>query len=206
MNVWRKFIRTGELEQLTDAPEPEYPYQVTSDGTIALVVITDDGRYVGLKGLHPDSERKLLDRGANPTISPDNRWLAYESSGRTGRLDVWVVPLDSDETPTQVSNGGGREPLFAPASRELFYRALDGAMMRVRYGSGPKFDFEQADRLFPNNRYTYREGLRARYFDILPDGSRFVMLKDALTEGGQPTIRLVLNLFEHLKRQQEQAK
>jgi hypothetical protein len=159
---------------------------------------------VGVKGIDPNSEIKLIERGLNPTISPDNHWLAYESSDR----HVWVVPLTLDRTPIRVSQqGGGREPLFAPADvgRELFYRSLDGTMMSVPYGSAPEFALALPDPLFPDNGYTYREGLPSRYYDVAPDG-RFVMLKNALPEGRQPTIRLVQNLFELLKQREQQAR
>ena len=62
-------------------------------------------------------------------MSPDGRWLAYDSN--TSGTQVYVRPFPAvDDGFWQVSTVGGGHPLWAPGGRELFYVAGDGALMR----------------------------------------------------------------------------
>jgi Tol biopolymer transport system component len=73
----------------------------------------------------PASER-------NAEISPDGRWLAYESND-SGQFQIFVRPFPNVNTGLwQVSTGGGTQPLWAKKGHELFYLASDGALMSVR--------------------------------------------------------------------------
>ena len=55
-------------------------------------------------------------------VSPDGRWLAYESD-ESGQLEVYVRPFPRfDAGRWQVSTGGGKQPVWAHNGRELFYR------------------------------------------------------------------------------------
>lgn len=67
----------------------------------------------------------------NGEISPDGKWLAYEWD-ESGRLEIYVRPHPSvDAGRWPVTTSGGRQPLWARSSRELFYRAPNGAVMGV---------------------------------------------------------------------------
>jgi Tol biopolymer transport system component len=56
----------------------------------------------------------------NPTVSPDGRWLAYESN-RRGRRQVYVRPFpDLDSGEFQVTTDGGTRPVWARDGRELY--------------------------------------------------------------------------------------
>ena len=60
----------------------------------------------------------------NPEISPDGRWLAYVSN-ESGQQEVYVRPFPNIEAGKwQVSQDGGRLPVWAPDGRELSYRGL----------------------------------------------------------------------------------
>ena len=73
----------------------------------------------------------------NGEVSPDGRWLAYQSND-SGRAEIWVRPFaDVNGGRWQVSSGGGSQPLWSPDGRELFYRDLTGAVMRVAIERGP---------------------------------------------------------------------
>ena len=68
----------------------------------------------------------------NGVVSPDGRWLAYESDNDSGRLEIYVRPFpDVKAGLWQISTDGGRRPLWAPGGRELFYVAPDRALMAV---------------------------------------------------------------------------
>ena len=61
-------------------------------------------------------------READPTISPDGRWLAY-TSNESGRLEVYVRPYPAGAGRWQVSDNGGGFPRWAASGSS---RANDG--------------------------------------------------------------------------------
>lgn len=71
-------------------------------------------------------------------ISPDGRWLAYQGND-TGTAEIYVrrFPNVAGGGRSLASAGGGTQPLWAPDSRELFYRSTSGAVMRVGVVEGP---------------------------------------------------------------------
>ena len=67
----------------------------------------------------------------NGEISPDGRWLSYESN-ESGQFQIYVRPFPAvDQGRWQVSTGGGRQPLWARNGRELIYVTSDGTLMGV---------------------------------------------------------------------------
>jgi Tol biopolymer transport system component len=65
-----------------------------------------------------------------PQISPDGRWIAYESR-ELGQLDVFVQSFPVPTVKRRVSIAGGRNPRWRHDSRELYYLAFDLTMMGV---------------------------------------------------------------------------
>jgi Tol biopolymer transport system component len=55
-----------------------------------------------------------------PALSPDGRWLAYVSD-ESGQPEVYVQPFPAPGKRHQISNNGGREPLWARDGRTLYY-------------------------------------------------------------------------------------
>ncbi len=70
-----------------------------------------------------------------PRLSPDGRWLAYQSSG-LGRFEVFVRPFPGTGSPLQVSTLGGTEPIWDPTGRALYYRDDLGQITRVTVTTG----------------------------------------------------------------------
>ena len=67
----------------------------------------------------------------NGEISPDGRWLSYESN-ESGQFQIYVRPFPAvDQGRWQVSTDGGRQPLWARDGRELIYVTSDGTLMGV---------------------------------------------------------------------------
>ncbi len=115
-----------------------------------------------------------------PAVSPDGRWIAYESN-ESGRTAVYVRPLPNiDDGKWQVSPGGGFSPVWSRDGGELFYIAPgpDGrAMMAVGYAGDPTFTPARPERLFTLQNHIVLGGA-FRQWDIAPDGRRFVMLRE----------------------------
>ena len=112
----------------------------------------------------------------NPEVSPDGRWLAYESD-ESGRFEIYVRPFPAvDAGRWQVSNTGGTRPAWARNGRELFYVSADAQMMAVPVSrdAGNAFTYGRPVALFSTSAlYT---GLSGRTYDVAADG-RFLLVK-----------------------------
>jgi len=137
----------------------------------------------------------------NGIVSPDGRWLAYQSNNSGPLEEIYVRPFpDVTSGPWQVSTNGGTRPMWAPNGHELFYVARDGALMRVAVTGGPRWTAGAPTKLL-DGRYSVRTGGNpARDYDITPDGQRFLMLKEATGDAtAPPQIVIVQHFDEELK-------
>ena len=134
----------------------------------------------------------------NAEISPDGRWLAYQSN-ESGSYQVYVRPFPAVESGRwQVSSSGGVKPMWGPDGRELFYIAPDGSLMNVATQQSASFTFGNATRLFDTNPYLQSTAI-GRSFDISPDGKRFLFIKTS-EQPGDSQVNVVLNWFSELKQ------
>jgi len=58
----------------------------------------------------------------NARVSPDGRWIAYEST-ESGQLEVYVQSFPTPGHKVRVSINGGWDPVWTRAGRELIYRS-----------------------------------------------------------------------------------
>jgi serine/threonine-protein kinase len=197
---------TGKVERLTDSPIPQRPKSITPDGKHVLLQVDRPGSFSALTLLDLETgvESPLVETtfGANGEISPDGRWLAYDSS-ENGRfeVEVFVRPFpDVNAGKWQISNNGGSTPLWARNGRELFYRAPDGGIMSVQVDTTQRqFRAGSPSTLVAAGRYIVADWVRQ--FDVTRDGKRLLMMKDAggLTESERGFV-LVQHWAEELKR------
>jgi serine/threonine-protein kinase len=136
----------------------------------------------------------ILNTPANehsPMFSPDGRWLAYVSD-TTGQEEVYVRDREGSGPPWQVSQGGGREPLWSPEGRELFYRIGD-RVMTVAVTAEPSFSPSRPELLFEGAYMrTTAGGLN---YAVTSDGKRFLFVRQEPLE-----IRVVVNWVAELSR------
>ena len=84
----------------------------------------------GTRRVTPLLQTKFDER--NGIVSPDGRWLAYESDS-SGRFEIYVRPFpNAGGGQWQVSDGGGTRPLWAPSGAKLFLYRPDGALCCAR--------------------------------------------------------------------------
>jgi hypothetical protein len=135
-------------------------------------------------------------REDNADLSPDGRWIAFESY-EFGSSEVFVRPFpDVDAGRWRISTAGGFDPVWARDGHALCFREGRAIMEVSVTGTNPAA-WGRPIRLFEGD-YIFSEGPRT--FDIAPDG-RFAMLKRV--GGGdtsQPGVVVVLNWFEELKK------
>jgi Tol biopolymer transport system component len=137
----------------------------------------------------------------DPRISPDGRWMAY-ASNESGKYEVYVRSFpEVNKGKWQVSTNGGNTPLWSPDGRELYYHIGDAAMA-VPVEMEPTFKAGKPTVLFRGTFVRSVAGIDLTdwtYWDISPDGKRFLMLKDAAVEGPRK-INIVMNWTEELKQ------
>ncbi len=148
----------------------------------------------GERTLRPLLQTRFYEGAAR--FSPVGRWVAYVSN-ESGRLEIYVRPFPGPGAKWQISTEGGRRPLWSRNGRELFYRQGD-KMMVVDVETKPTFRAGKPRMLF--------EGHFLGSYDIAPDGTRFLMIKEDPAESGPAHVNVVLNWFEEVKRRVPGAK
>lgn len=111
-----------------------------------------------------------------PVISPDGRWIAYESDqSQPGRGDIYVRPFPNvEDGKWLISTRGGEAPMWAPKGLELYYYA--SRMMVVKIETEPVFAAGNPEELFRGDYFVTHS---ISPYDISPDGQHFLMIKEA---------------------------
>ena len=220
---------TGGAERLTENSLAQHPSSLSPDGTLLLfqqnpaadndvmalrldtstrpVTAASSPRSNPQSAATDPNVRPLVktpDAESNGVISPDGRWLAYQSN-ESGNWDVYVRPMRDLERGARftVSTGGGTQPRWARNGRELFYLSPQSEMMGVQVGNGDTWSPAAPVKLFDASGF-YTGGTANPYdnYDVAKDG-RFLMIKPKGTAGeGAPSTNLIVvqNWFEELKR------
>jgi serine/threonine-protein kinase len=204
---WQAADGSGTMERLSSGMQPQGPQSFSPDGMHLIFSTPLAGPSdLGVIALATRTATMLLHSTTasegNGEISPDGRWLAYESN-ESGRSEIYLRPFPDVETARQqVSTAGGTRPLWSPTRRELFYYVAPGTIMAVPVRLGVDVTLGNPK---PVVKGPYAVAVNAgRHYDVSADGQQFLLLKDAPTPDGQRTatteIHLVLNWTEELKR------
>jgi eukaryotic-like serine/threonine-protein kinase len=118
----------------------------------------------------PDSE-------IMPRLSPDGKWLAYQSN-ETGRPEIYVRPFPVSGARVQVSDNGGSEPIWGRSGRSLYYRGPVGEVIAVGVTTGSGFSIGTRSVVLTGD---YLTDTSHPNYDVAPDG-RFLMMKRAGAE------------------------
>jgi Tol biopolymer transport system component len=139
--VWQLFRRdvtSGQPdEQLTSSPGDKIAPDWSRDGKYLVFIQIGTTTAEDIWALPLDGDRQpypILQTPAietNPALSPDGRWLAYESA-QSGRPEVLVTRFPGSRTSVdaaaprwQVSRQGGSRPRWSADGRVVFYVSLD---------------------------------------------------------------------------------
>jgi serine/threonine-protein kinase len=195
---------SGEPEVVIDNPRGVDEGVISADGRAMVYRIgSGGGRDVVGRRTGVDSAPVPLAASEfeefSPTLSPNNRWLAY-ASDEAGRTELYVRPFpDAGSARWQISRGGGSEPLWSHSGNELFYRSGNGDLIAVRVAPGPTFAVQSERALFSAREYLTDNRHRSYSVNAGDDAFYFVRVRDAVTSGSS-RITVVLNWFEELRR------
>ncbi|HXI20258.1 MAG TPA: protein kinase, partial [Gemmatimonadales bacterium] len=105
---------------------------------------------------------------AHPALSPDGRWMAYDSD-ESGRVEVFIQSFpDPRRRRWKVSPVQGSEPMWTRGGRELVYRNADSVMA---VSVDPEDGQSSAPRLLFAGPYPDNPGwTRPRSYDVSADG------------------------------------
>jgi serine/threonine-protein kinase len=200
--------------QPADGSRSPEPLTKTAEGRLFPEAFSPDGKQLLVAGGLPSVDISVLSIGASATpqqllatkyneynarISPDGRWMAYQSD-ESGRFEIYVRPFpDVNSGRWQISTEGGTRPLWNKNGCELFYFLPPGTMMSVPVETETSFKAGIPGVLFKGE---YWAGLNRTQYSVTPDGQRFLMIKDLASKpegAGIPQIDIVLNWFEELK-------
>jgi serine/threonine protein kinase len=183
------------------APDFQAPSGVTPDGRLLLIY----ERFNDLSLLR-FGERKpepLLHSSADeavPDLSPDGRWMAYESDESGGQFEVFLRPFpDVNSGREKISVNGGRFPRWSPKGNEIHYLTPDGEMMAASITFSPNPTVGSITKLFDWIKPTPRRA--GTPYDVSPLDGRFLMAQPVTRIAGGPThVSVVLNWTDELKR------
>jgi Tol biopolymer transport system component len=178
-------------------------FDLTPDGRGVVFRTGDGSPDIGYWDPEVDSTIWLLTSEAAelaPALSPDGRWLAY-TSDVSGELEVFVRPFpDVTGGRTQVSNGGGMEPVWSPDGGALYYRATD-VLVAAAYEAGPTFTVTSRTELFEMSPVDYMVRSGRRSYDVGASG-RFLLVQNAEAatgeEGEDASMIMIQNWFAEL--------
>ena len=197
---------SGPVERLVTSSVAQWPTAITPDGTTVL------GHEFGattsfdlfLSRLENRSSQPILQEPVAqtlPAISPDGRYLAYQSN-ESGGFEIYVRPFpDLERGKWQVSTNGGTRAAWARSGRELFFFDRSSAFVAVSVEtSGETFGWGTPVRIL--DRFPEDGQINLRSYDVAPDGRRFLALREApasTTTTDPAHVVVVLNWTEELK-------
>jgi len=185
----RMFDKGGPADSVFLGPAQLSIHAVTADQRAGIGVVIDGTAFdiwsVNLGG--PSRVDTLLATRYSegwPALSPDNRWLAYQSD-ESGRMEVYLRAWPSLGSKIQVSQNGGTEPAWSRDSKELFYRSGGGAEPKLAAATIVGGRVQTRTELFSVGRYEF--STPHRNFDVFPDGQSFAMVRQG-TPGQQAQV------------------
>jgi Tol biopolymer transport system component len=154
---------------------------ISADSRLAVFVFSAATGYelwtVPLQGT-PTSTQYLARPGfalAHPALSPDGRWLAYDSN-ESGRVEAYVQSFpDPTLAKHQISSGGGSEPIWTQGGREVVFVRGDSVMAATMDPVSGSTGVPTL--LFAGPFHLAAGADEARRYDVSPDGRRFLLLK-----------------------------
>ena len=197
--VYQKAANNTGPEEVMDSG-PYLPSSLSPDGRYLFAVITTPKTSADIWVLPLFGNRKAFPyvqtefQEIRPRLSPDGRWLAYQSNESKRVEEAYVISFPQPGAKWQISNGGGAFPTWSRDGRELYYYSRDQSkVMAVDIRPGAQFQFGMPKALFEVSI-----SVNNTSFEVSQDG-RFLLPVVAEQSAGGP-MTVVLNWPEMLKK------
>jgi Tol biopolymer transport system component len=181
---------SGKPELLLETQTTAAPHCWTPDGKTLVYSMPGGGRR-HLWRFSPGGKPILLHdtpfRETDGQVSPDGRWLAYQSD-ESGSSEIYVQPFPGPGGKTRISTNGGTAPRWARNGRELFYWNTQLMSVAVEPGAA----------LRPGMPRPLFQMLAGTTWDPAPDGKRFLTEVPASASEHRAIVGLT-NWFEELR-------
>jgi len=131
-DIWMKRIEGGEPVRLTTHAANDITPDVSHDGKWVAFHSFRDGGGIYLISTQGGEERKIIDRGFHPRLSPDGNWIAFGRKENDGNWRTWVTDRSGQrwgKIGHELSNTGSA--VWSPSGRYLALR-----------GSSPDQEFD----------------------------------------------------------------
>jgi Tol biopolymer transport system component/predicted Ser/Thr protein kinase len=208
--LWTRADGASDPRPLTGTKSNQMPLSITSDGKrLAYSEYTGRAQIWTVPLEEANGQMKagkpeqLLNgpfAEVSAAFSPDGKWLASYSNA-TGTYEVFVQAFPDTGGRWQISNNGGRFPLWSPNGRDLLYQSGDQIMAVAYAAKGGRFVAEK-----PRVWLAKLEGFRAGFgtaWDLAPDGRRVAVVTPVETPaapGQDHEVVMLLNFFDELRR------
>jgi hypothetical protein len=196
VGVFRRNLDVGgRADSVFVGPEQLSVHAVTPDQRTAIGVVIEGSAFdlvsISLGGAR-SFDTLLASRYSEgwPALSPDGRWLAYQSD-EAGRMEVYLRAWPGLGSKVQVSQNSGTEPQWSRDGRELFYRSGGGAEPVLMAAAVESGRVRSRTPLFSMGSYEF--ATPHRNYDVFPDGRSFVMVRQGLP-GQQAEVVYLQNL------------
>jgi serine/threonine-protein kinase len=201
---WARADGGGQPQPLVSGRSISFPHSITADGRRLVYYEIDGTPQIwtvpielgdGIKAGAPERYMTTGYADLAPSLSPDGRWLAYESN-ESGRPEIYVRPFPIPASGTggkwQLSNNGGTWPIWK--GREIFYRSGDQVIAVAYTVTRDAFSPEKP-------RVAATTPGTAPGFDVAPDG-RLLLMTPTVAEGAKTdhTLMFVQNFFDEVRR------
>jgi len=144
-----KIDGTAEPEMLVQGSQDQVPLAWSPDGRFLVWHESASDTYM-MDLLGDRTPRSLLPNGQGASISPDSRWIAYDTEV-SGRSEVLVRSFPDGNREYRISTDGGRYPLWSRDGRELFFRRGDAVLAASMRITGDELVAERPRELFRGN-------------------------------------------------------
>ena len=194
---WQAADGSGSAERV-GGPAIAFPGSVTPDGQ-AVLSTSGGAVFIRTSLVGERSSARLLGPMQAlfaPELSPDGRWLAYQSN-ESGLPEVYVRPYPNvDAGRWQISTQRGSRPAWSRNGRELFF--LDGSdrlSVATIAVNGSTLVPGVPRRLLDTAYYQgfTTRGAYLRGYDVSPDGQRFLMIKGTADAAASQTVMTVVS-------------
>ena len=213
--------QTGLSVQIADGSRPMAPIFTVPQGDAWPTDVSRDGGVIvyygasreGASGAvdHGDififdartQERKQLklpDSQRGGRLSPDGRWLAFEST-RGDRTQIHVRPYPALDADYMISPEGGDEPTWSPDGKTLYFRRTADLAAITVPAPGTSAGWPAPEVLFTGT--FVRDTFGDQSYDVAPDG-RFLMMRPAAT--GPVQVQVVLGWLAEVRARLASAK